>query len=82
MVEVTNKLKLSEYNLEKSTTILEATKETEQRLLMEANELMKKLEISIVDKNEFHDLLAQSREVDIERKVGTIILNETLDSID
>ena len=56
---MTNKLKLLEYNLKKSTTILEATKETEQRLTMEANELMKKLEILIVDKNELHDLLVK-----------------------
>ncbi len=71
LVETQDKLKLSEYNLKKSTIILETTRETERRLTSEANELMTKLEMSIADSNDLYDLLLKSRDADMQRREAT-----------
>ena len=81
LMESEHQLEISEINLKKSNAILEATKETEKRLTFEANELMKRLETSIVDGNKLHDLLVESKEVDMKRRSATkgfhfAVLNE------
>jgi len=71
LMHTKQKLKLSEYNLERSNRILEATKKTEMQLMAEATDLMKKLDVSIADGDVLYNLLVSSREADSKRKEVT-----------
>mmetsp|Transcript_17591 Transcript_17591/g.26310 ORF Transcript_17591/g.26310 Transcript_17591/m.26310 type:complete len:729 (-) Transcript_17591:77-2263(-) len=71
LMHTKQKLKLSEYNLEKSNRILEATKKMEMQLMAEATDLMKKLDVSIADGDVLYNLLVSSREADSKRKEAT-----------
>jgi hypothetical protein len=71
LIGTKERLEISEYSLKKSNAILKATRATEARLTEEANELMNKLGISIMDGDELHGLLLKSSETDYQRREAT-----------
>ena len=76
--QIKNKLVLTEHTLKETLTILKATRETEQKLTREAQELLALLRKSTQDGDDMHAKLLCSHQDDVARKQATKAFHATL----